>query len=293
MNKKMKMRKSAGDIVMDTVIYLLLIGLTLVTFYPIWYVIVASFSNSTDIAKQGTMLFWPVKIDFGAYNLVFKDDDIWRGFKNTVIVLACSLPLNIGLTLFCGYFMACTNIMWKKPLIGIVMFTMFFGGGLIPNYLNMKDLGVYDTRWALILPGAINVHNAIICKTSIEAVPDSLKESAYLDGASDFQVIFRIITPLIKATLAVLTLYYGVWHWNSWFSASIYLKGDEMLPLQNILREILLANSESENLGQDFNAYAETIRYAAIVVSTLPIMCVYPFLQKYFTKGALIGAVKG
>lgn len=293
MNRKMKIKKSPGDIVMDVVIYTLLIGLTVTTFYPIWYVIVASFSTSTDIAKQGTMLFWPSKFDIGAYNLVFKDDDIWRGFKNSVIVLLGSLPINIALTLFCGYFMACTNMMWKKLLIGVVMFTMFFGGGLVPNYLNIKELGVYDTRWALILPGAINVHNAIICKTSIEAVPDSLKESAYLDGASDFQVIFRIITPLIKATLAVLTLYYGVWHWNSWFSASIYLKGDEMLPLQNILREILLANSESENLGQDFNAYAETIRYAAIVVSTLPIMCVYPFLQKYFTKGALIGAVKG
>lgn len=293
MTKKRKVFKP-GDFAMDFVIYALLIGLTIVTFYPIWYVIVASFSTSTDIAIQGSMMLWPSKIDFGAYKMVFKDDDILRGFKNSVTILIGSLPLNIIMTLLCGYFLSCAGMFWKKIVVAIIMFTMFFGGGLIPTYLNIKDLGLYNTMWALIIPGAVNVTNAIICKTSIEGIPDSLKESAYLDGATDFQIIFKIVVPLIKATLAVLTLYYGVSHWNAWFGASIYLKGDELLPVQNVLRHILLANSEAEQMGvNDFNAYAETIKYAAIVVSTLPIMCVYPFLQKYFTKGALIGAVKG
>lgn len=283
-----------GDFAMDFVIHVLLIGLTIVTFYPIWYVVVASLSSTSEIAIKGQMLLWPSKIELGAFKLVFDNKSILRGFKNSVLVLVGSLPINLVLTLFCGYFLSCTGMLWKKLVVGLIMFTMFFGGGLIPSYLNIKDLKIYNTMWALILPGAVGVTNAIICKTSIEAIPDSLKESAYLDGATDFQIIFKIVVPLIKATLAVLTLYYGVSHWNSWFGASIYLKGDELLPLQNILRQILLANSESEQMGSDnFNDYAETIKYAAIVVSTLPIMCVYPFLQKYFAKGTLVGAVKG
>ena len=291
--KKRKVFKP-GDFAMDFVVYVLLIGLTIVTFYPVWYVIVASFSNSTEIAIKGGIMLWPSKIDLGAYKLVFKNDDLLRGFKNSVLVLAGSLPINLVLTLFCGYFLSCTGMFWKKLIVGLIMFTMYFGGGLIPSYLNIKELGLYNTLWALIIPGAVGVTNSIICKTSIEAIPDSLKESAYLDGATDFQIIFKIVVPLIKATLAVLTLYYGIGHWNSWFAASIYLKGDELLPVQNILREILLANSESSELdGDKFNSYAETIKYAAIVVSTFPVMCIYPFLQKYFTKGALIGAVKG
>ena len=292
MTKKRRPLKP-GDVAMDVVIYTLLILLTLITMYPIWYVIVASFSNSRDIAMAGNILLWPSKIELGAYEMVFKDKSILRGFKNSVIVLVGSLPINIVMTLLCGYFMSCPKVFGKKVIVAFIMLTMYFGGGLIPTYLNIKDLGLYDTMWALILPGALNVYNAIICKTSIEAIPDSLKESAYLDGATDFQVIFKIVIPLIKATLAVLTLYYGVWHWNSWFGASIYLNSDKYLPLQNVLRSILLANSGAENLGDVFNDYAETIKYAAIVVSTLPIMCIYPFLQKYFAKGALVGAVKG
>jgi len=278
---------------MDAVIYTLLIMLTLITLYPIWYVVVASFSSSTDIAIKGSALLWPDPIDLGAYKMVFQDQKIMKGFRNSVLVLAGSLPLNLTLTLFCGYFMSCTGMFWKKTITSVILFTMFFGGGLIPNVMNIKDLGLYDTIWALIIPGAVTVTNSIICKTSIEAVPDSLKESAMLDGATDFQIIFKIIVPLIKATLAVLTLYYGVSHWNAWFNASVYLKGNEWLPVQNVLRNILLANSEAAELGNDFNAYYDTIKYAAIVVSTLPIMCVYPFLQKYFAKGALVGAVKG
>jgi len=266
----------------------------LATLYPVWYVVVCSFTTSKEIARQGSIMLWPSVIDFGAYKLVFKDQAILRGFRNSVLVLGLALPINMVLTLLCGYFLSCTRMMWKKWIVGILMATMFFGGGLVPTFLNMKDLGLYNTIWALVLPGAVSMTYSIICKTSIEAIPDSLKESAYLDGATDFQIIFKIVVPLIKATLAVLTLYYGVRHWNSWFAASIYLKGNELLPLQNVLRSILLANSETENMNAgEFNYYAETIKYAAIVVSTLPIMCVYPFLQKYFAKGTLVGAVKG
>ena len=277
-------------------IYAILIVMVLATIYPVWYVLVASFSNSTDIAKNTGLMLWPAKIDVGAYKMVFDNKELIGGFKNTLIILAGSLPINIVMTLFCGYFMSCNGMFFKKVIVGFVLFTMFFNGGMIPSFLNIRDLGLYNTLWSLILPGALSVYNAIICKTAIEAIPDSLKESAYIDGATDFHVIFKIILPLIKATLAVLTLYYGVAHWNSWFHASIYLKDSSLLPVQNILRSILMANVQADNEAMNvdmFNSYAETIKYAAIVVSTAPIMCVYPFLQKYFTKGAMIGAVKG
>lgn len=291
--KKNKKPFKIGDFTMDFVIYTLLIVLTVITLYPVWYVIVCSFATSTEVARQGSLMIWPKDIDFGAYKLVFEDQKILRGFRNSLLVEVVSLPINLVLTMMGGYFLACTNMLWKKPVVNFLILTMFINGGMIPAYLNIRDLGLYNTFWALVIPGAVNLHRCIIVKTSIEAIPDSLRESAYLDGASDMQIIFRIVMPLIKATLAVMALYYGVGHWNAWFAASIYLEGNKFLPLQNVLRSILIANQQDDMSPGEFNAYAETIRYAAIVVSTLPIMCVYPFLQKYFAKGALIGAVKG
>ena len=291
--KKNRKPFKIGDFTMDFVIYTLLIILTVITLYPVWYVIVCSFATSTEVARQGSLMIWPRDIDFGAYKLVFEDKNIIRGLRNSLLIEVLALPINLTLTLMGGYFLACTNMLWKKPIVNFLILTMFINGGMIPSYLNIRELGLYDTIWALISPTAVNLSRCIIVKTSIEAIPDSLRESAYLDGASDMQIIFRIVMPLIKATLAVMALYYGVGHWNAWFNASIYLEGNELMPLQNVLRSILIANKNDDMNPGEFNAYAETIRYAAIVVSTAPIMCIYPFLQKYFAKGALIGAVKG
>lgn len=288
-----KKKKSLEDIVVDFFVYGILLLFTLACLLPMWHILMAAFSNTTDIATAQGLILWPKKWDFGALKMVFEHKKLMNGFKNTFLYLAGSLPINLLLTLMAGYFLASTNMMLKKPIALLITFTMFFGGGMIPTFLNIRDLGLIDSLWSIILSGALSVHNALICKTSIEAIPDGLRESAYIDGANDFQVIFKIIIPLIKATLAVLTLYYGVSHWNSWFGASIYLRTEDKLPLQNILRSILMANNKTDLDMDEYNAYAETIRYAAIVVSTLPVMCIYPFLQKYFTKGALIGAVKG
>lgn len=197
----------------------------------------------------------------------------------------------------CGYFMASKRVLFKGIIVTIFMIPMFFSGGLIPTFLNQKGLGLYDNLWALIIPGALSMYNAIICRSAIDAIPDSLIESAYMDGASEFTILTRIITPLIKPTLAVLLLYYGVGHWNEWFNASIYIKHSELLPIQNILRSVLLANNNSLSgaMASDsvVNDFTETIKYAAVVISTVPILCIYPFLQKYFVKGVMIGAVKG
>ena len=292
--KKNKIKKNAEDIILDLFVYTLLIIIMIVTLYPMWYVCIASISDSTSLVRDPGLMLWPKKISWGAYSLVFKNAKFLNGFKNSLIVLGVSIPYNMILTLLAGYFMAKPKMMWKKVIVWMMLFTMYFNGGLIPTYFNIKDLGLYNKLWALILPGGISVYNAIICRTSIQAIPDSLRESAYLDGANDIQVLFKIVVPLIKATLAVLILYYGVAHWNSWMNATIYLNENRLMPIQNVLRAVLMESRDLiESGGDGYNEYAETIKYAAIIVSTAPILCVYPFLQKYFVKGALIGAVKG
>jgi len=292
---KKKLKKiSMGDLVMDMVIWLGLTAFAIVCFYPMWYVFVASITDATELAKNTGLLFWPEKIDLGGYGLVAANAKIMNSFKNSILILLVSLPLNIVMTVLCAYFLASTGMMFKKPIVMMFMFTMFFSGGLIPGYLNIRSLGLYNTLWSLILPGALSLYNAIICKTAMEAIPDSLKESAYLDGANDFHIIFKIISPLIKPTLAVLLLYYGVGHWNEWFNASIYIRDTEKLPVQNILLSILIENAPVPGADSDtYNPYSEAIKYAAIMVTTVPVLCIYPFLQKYFAKGAMIGAVKG
>ena len=295
--KPKKMKTSTGDKVFTGVNTLILLLLCAVTLYPIWYVLCASLTSNSYLVSHPGLMLWPHEVTTGAYKLAFSHPLLASGYKNILIVLAVSLPLNILLTLFAGYFMASKKVMFKPVLQGLIMFTMFFSGGMIPAYLDIRSLGLYNSLWALILPGALSVYNSIICKTAIEAVPDSLKESAYIDGANDVIILFRIVVPLIKATLAVLLLYYGVGHWNAWFNASIYLKDNEKLPIQNIMRAILIANSNVLNSAaaenDQVNQFAEAIKYATIILTTVPVLCIYPFVQKYFVKGVMIGAVKG
>ena len=286
-----------GDRIFDTINAIIMILLCIVTLYLMYFVIVASFTKNSYLVARPGAVFWPVGFNLGSYKLAFSHPLLLSGYKNILIVLCASLPINIALTLFCGYFLASKNVLFKGPILGIIMFTMFFSGGMIPGYLNIRDLGLYNSLWALILPGAMSVYNSIICRTAIEAVPDSLTESAYIDGANDLVIVFRIILPLIMPTIAVLLLYYGVGHWNAWFNASIYLQDNTKLPIQNVLRAVLIANSNILNAAaaenDKVNEFAEAIKYAAIVLTTVPVMCIYPFLQRYFVKGVMIGAVKG
>lgn len=292
---KNKIRKTKEDYVIDTIVTLFLIVFSAVCFYPLWYVIVASLSTGTHVVKNPGLLLLPDGIHLESYKLALEHPLLFSGLMNSIKILLISLPINIVMTLMCGYFMACKNMKLKKPIVALLMLTMYFSGGMIPTYLNIRDIGLYDSHWALILPGAVSIYNSIICKTAIEGVPESLSESAYLDGANDVQVLFRIIMPLIKPTLAVLVLYYGVAHWNSWFAASIYLETTSLLPMQNVLRAVLQEAMAlgSEEMGDTFDSFAEAVKYSAIVITTLPILCVYPLLQKHFTKGVMIGAVKG
>ena len=290
-------KRSLGDRLFDSVNLVFMLVLVLVTLYPMYYVLCASVSDNTYLVSHPGVLFRPHGLTLGAYRMTFQHPLIGSGYRNILIVLGVSLPLNILMTLFCGYFMAAKNVLFKKYIVFFMMLTMFFSGGLIPGYLNIRSLGLFNTLWALILPGSLSLYNAIICKTAIEGIPDGLVESAYIDGANDLVILFKIITPLIMPTTAVLLLYYGVGHWNNWFTASIYITDSHRLPIQNVLRALLIANSEvlgsGEIVGDEYDSYAETIKYAAIIVTTLPVLCIYPFLQKYFVKGVMIGAVKG
>lgn len=295
---KNKIREDGfGSIAFNWINTVIMVFLCFVTIYPVYYVFCASLSDNVRLLQSPGFLPYPLGWNTAAYKLAFTHPLLVSGYTNILFILFVSLPINIVLTLFCGYFLASKNVLFKKPILFAIMLTMFFNGGMIPNFLNIQSLGLYNSLWALILPGAMSVYNAIICKTAIEAVPDSLQESAYIDGANDLTIVFRIVLPLIMPTIAVLLLYYGVAHWNSWFPASLYIRDNENLPIQNVLRAVLLANSNILNAAATeddrINQFAETIKYAAIVISTVPVLCVYPFLQKYFVKGVMIGAVKG
>jgi len=269
----------------------------LLTIYPVYYVLVASFTDNLALVQSTGFLLYPEGFTTGAFQMALRHPLLISGYMNTLFILAVSLPINILLTLCCGYFMASKGMLLRKPIIIFILFTMWFNAGMIPIFLNIQSLGLLNSLWSLILPSAMSVFNAIICKTAIEALPASLTESAYIDGANDLTVAFRIVAPLIMPTIAVLLLFYGVAHWNAWFWATIFIRDNALLPVQNLLRAVLI---EAEGLlqqavaeGDQDTMYAETIKYAAIVITTVPVLLIYPFLQRYFVKGVMIGSVKG
>lgn len=269
-----------------------------ITLYPLLYVVFASLSDSNELMKHSGLLLKPVGFSWAAYKAVFKNPNILQGYKNTIIVLISSVTVSMFLTCLAAYVLSRKNVLFNGVITFIIMFTMFFSGGMIPTYLLVNNLGLTNTYWALILPTAISTYNMIIMRTGFAAIPESLEESAKIDGANHFTILFKIVIPLAKPTMAVIVLYYAVACWNSWFNAMIYLqKRRDLQPLQLILRGILIENDTSNmqdgNVGQDTESIAESIKYAVIVVATLPILAIYPFLQKYFIKGIMIGAVKG
>ena len=281
--KTMKIKMSTGEKIFSVINYIFLALVAVACLYPMLYVLFASFSNSNQLMRHTGILLWPQGLSAGAYEMVFKNPMIARGYLNTMFVLVMSLILQITLTSLGAYFLSRRNVMFQKPI-------------MIPTYLNMKSLHLTGSLWGLILPFMISVYNLIILKTSFASIPESLIEAARIDGASHLKVLFSIVLPLSKAILAVMVLYYGVGVWNGWFWASAILRDREMYPLQLVLREILLQNSTSNMTGGtsvgDVESVAATVKYATIMVATVPILCIYPFLQKYFAAGVMVGAVK-
>lgn len=288
-------KESLGSKVFDVVNIIILALLSLACFYPVWYVVVASLSNGDLLMQHTGLLLKPVGFSLGSYVKVLQNPDIINGYMNTLKILVLSLIVQLVMTSIGAYFFSRTRVMFKRPLMIIITITMFISGGMIPFYQTLQDLHLLETHWGLIIPFAISTYNMIILRTSFEAIPVSLSEAARIDGAGHFTILFKIILPLSKSILAVMALYYGVGTWNGWFWGSTILTDRTMYPLQVILREIIMSNDTSSMTGGgggDVEAIAATIRYATIMVATLPILCVYPFLQRYFTKGVMVGAVK-
>ena len=292
----MKVKRSKGERIFGVFNYAFLSLIMVICLYPVWYVAVASFSDSNQLMQHSGPLLSPLGFSIDAYKKVFQNPMIAKGYMNTLFILVVGVVLDLIMTSLGAYFLSRKNVMFKRGIMMLIVFTMFFSGGMIPFYLNLKDLSLTGSHWGLIIPFIINTYNMIILRTSFESIPDSLIEAAQIDGAGHITVLTKVVLPLSKAILAVMVLYYGVSIWNSWFWASAIIRDREMYPLQVILREILMQNDVSSmttgSSAVDTEAIGMTIRYATIIVATVPILCVYPFLQKHFTKGTMVGAVK-
>ncbi|MGG4341775.1 carbohydrate ABC transporter permease [Paenibacillus lautus] len=292
----MRTSKSVSEVLFDSANVILLCLLSIVTLYPFLYVLFASISTPAEFVQHRGILLWPKGFSLDSYRMVFENPNIIRSYLNTIFYVVVGTSLNILMTALGAYGLSRKNVMWKSTIMMLIVMTMFFDGGLIPKYLLVKNMGLIDTYWALIIPSAMTTWNLIIMRTAFQGVPDALEESARIDGASDWTILFRIIIPLSLPVIAVMVLFYGVWHWNKWFDALIYLRDRDLFPLQLILREILIQNDTSSMMtsvgGGDRMPVGETIKYATIMVATLPILFLYPFLQKYFVKGVMIGAIK-
>ncbi|PJN54825.1 L-arabinose transport system permease protein AraQ [Paenibacillus sp. GM2FR] len=293
------MKKESGwfDRIFNIINYTFLVLLVIATLYPLLYVLFASFSDSSQLLANKGLLWKPVGFSLDAYKSVLANPGIGIGFRNTLFIVVFGVIVNLFMTALGAYVLSRKNVMWNKVFMFFIVFTMFFGGGLIPLYLIVKGVGLLDSLWSTILPFAISTFNLIIMRTSFMGIPDSLEESAKIDGANHFTILFRIIIPLSMPVIAVMILYYAVDKWNGWFYASVFIKSRELFPLQLVLREILIANStESMSAGAsagDRFQIGETIKYATIMVATIPILCIYPFLQRYFVKGVMVGSLKG
>ncbi|MCL2092906.1 MAG: carbohydrate ABC transporter permease [Treponema sp.] len=297
--KKTKMKDTLDDKIYYVFVYSFLTLLTIVVLYPLIYVVSASFSDGQALL-QGRVFLWPVGFSLSGYELVFSYHFIRIGYVNSFIYTISATALSVFWTMVAGYVFARRNLPFKGFFMFLFTFTMFFGGGMIPNFLLMRNLGLLNTRMVMIIPGLISVYNMIIARTFIQSsIPHELLEASQIDGCSNTRYFFQIILPLSKAVMAVLVLWYGVGNWNSYFGALLYLTDRNLYPLQLFLRQILIMNTVSfqdftdPDLFEQMRGTMELLRFAVIVVGSLPVIVLYPFIQKYFAQGVMIGSIKG
>ena len=293
------MRKSIGDYIFEIINGIILVLVAIVTLYPFLYVVFASLSDASLLENYTGLLFKPLGANFAAYKTVLTDPQIWIGYKNTVILVVFGTIVSLILTSLGGFVLSRKNVGLNKVLLPMVLITMFFSGGLIPQFILIRSLGLYNTYWAVIFPTAISTMNLFIMRTNFASIPDSIEEAAIIDGVNMFQYFLRFVLPLSKAVIAVMLLYYGVARWNEWFNPMLYLKDSNLQPMQLYIKELLIT-ADMQKMMSDMNLntsdvqrVSETLKYSTIVVATIPILCIYPFVQKFFVKGVMIGAVKG
>lgn len=297
-----KMRDLRSDRILDGIILAIMLFLLVVSAYPLYFVIIASFSDPSQVVA-GNVILAPRGFTLAGYQRVLEYEKLWMGYRNTIVYTICHTAIATFVTLMTGFALSRKSLPGRRGIMLFMAFTMYFGGGMIPSYLLLKNLGFVGNQFLYILIGTVSVYNVIITRTFMESnISDTLMEAAQIDGCNMMRFFFGIVLPLSPAIIAILALFYAVGQWNSWFNAMLYLR-DTQMPLQNVLRNILKTSSLKSEMGAESSIgssdadaqtlLVESMRYAVIIVSSLPVMCLYPFVQKYFIKGIMVGAIKG
>ncbi|WP_419872413.1 carbohydrate ABC transporter permease [Candidatus Pristimantibacillus sp. PTI5] len=298
MSKLQAIRKTSDERVFDVIVYAIAAVIIIIVLYPLLFIVSASFSDPAKVLN-GEVWLLPKGVTLDAYTNILHNDKIWIGYRNTIVYTVVGTVINIIMTILAAYPLSRPDLPGRGAIMVLITLTMFLGGGLIPTYLLVKDLGMVNTMWALIVPGAIATYNLIVMRTYFQSsIPWELQEAAHMDGCSNWRLLVSIILPLSKPILAVMVLFYAVGHWNSFFAALIYIRDEALHPLQLVLREILMISQsaaiEGGSVGlEDQILLAESIKFAVIIVSTLPVLIMYPFVQRHFVKGVMIGSIKG
>jgi putative aldouronate transport system permease protein len=292
------MRKSKGERIFDAVLISFSILILVIVAYPLYFVVIASFSNP-EAVLGGKLSFWPIGFNLESYKMILDEPKIWLGYRNSVIYTILGTVINLILTTLAAFPLSRKDMPYRRLLTFVITFTMLFSGGMIPVYMVVRGLKLTDTIWAMVIPNAIATYNMLVMKNYFQSsIPEELHEAAAIDGCGPFQSLLRVVLPLSRPILAVITLFYAVGHWNAFFNAIIYLRDQKLYPLQIVLREIMLQNS-LEAVGGDMTGMyekvmrGETMKYAVIIVASVPVLLFYPLVQKYFTKGIMVGAIKG
>ncbi|MFC9776465.1 carbohydrate ABC transporter permease [Paenibacillus chitinolyticus] len=291
--------QSTREKAFDWAVYALLTIVSLIVLYPLVFVLVASFS-SPEAVMRGEVWLWPKDITWMGYTKIFQNNEILTGYLNTIVYTVVGTAINLILSVAAAYPLSRKDFAGRNAISALMVFTMFFSGGMVPTYLLVKNLGMLNTMWALVIPGAVSVYNIIIMRTFFQSsIPGEMQEAASIDGCSNLGILWKIVLPLSMPIIAVMILFYSVGHWNSYFSGLMYLTDRDKYPLQLFLREILIQGQMQEMLGVGDDSHArnvmegEAIKYAVVIVANLPVLMLYPFLQRYFVKGVMIGSVKG
>ena len=292
------LKRTKGEKIFAVFNYIGMVLLSLIFLIPVWHVLMGSLSDPLKISAHTGIILYPLgEVTLGGYKLVMQNNFILRSYANTILIVVASTGIGTFLTILASYVMSVKGLYWKKPFNFLITFTMIFNGGLIPTYVVVRNLHMMDTYWSLIIPGCCIAYNIIIMRTSFSQIPDALSEAATIDGAGHFRILFQIILPVSKSIIAVIVLFYAIQNWNAWFNASIYLQNRDLYPLQLTLLEIVLKSSENAIIadadGETVDIFRPLIKYCSIMVSIIPMMIIYPFVQKYFVSGVMIGSVKG
>ncbi|CAH1192367.1 L-arabinose transport system permease protein AraQ [Paenibacillus allorhizoplanae] len=297
MQEQIRKTRKSDEKVFDAVVNGLAFLIVVVVLYPLLFIVSASFSDPA-LVLNGEVILLPKQITLEAYRNVFQNEQIWNGYANTILYTAVGTIINLIMTTLAAYPLSRPDLPGRGIFMVIITLTMFFSGGLIPSYLLVKNLGMVDTMWALVIPGAIATYNLIVMRTYFQSnIPWEIQEAAHMDGCSNWKLLTHVILPLSKPIMAVMVLFYAVGHWNSFFNALIYIRSKDLYPLQLVLREVLMvsqADVVDSSVGLESKILlAESIKYVVIIISSLPVLLMYPFVQKHFVKGVMIGSLKG